>query len=181
MFAFWKITLEALWKVDFNRQEWKIGSWEISYKAVVVLVTDDAVRIIGEWVDVFFLNWSIVALQCCISVCCTAEWISNMYKYIPSSWDCLPFRWPQSTEFPNAIQGKWLDLNFERRANRTCYFNKLVIISFSFLKHCAKLKAYILKIISNCCCSKISLILFNHIMELSLFFRDHSGMGVAEF
>lgn len=49
MFAFWKITLEALWKVDLNRQEWKIGSWEISYKAVVVvLVTDDAVRIIGE-------------------------------------------------------------------------------------------------------------------------------------
>jgi len=43
------------------------------------------------------LNWT-VALQWCVSFCCTAKWISSMYTYIPSDLDFLPIQVSESTE-----------------------------------------------------------------------------------
>ena len=48
-----------------------------------IYLTYRAIQITHFFFD-FFFNWSLIALQCCLSLCCTATWTSCKYTYNPS-------------------------------------------------------------------------------------------------
>lgn len=60
------------------------------YCVVISYLSD----IMGTWYSrlkvILCFLLTMIALQCCVSFCCTALWVSCMYAYIPSLWAALP-------------------------------------------------------------------------------------------
>ena len=71
------MNLSKLWEIVEDR-----GAWLAAVHWVAKSRTQ-----LSNWTTI---TATIVALQCCVSLYCTAKWISYMYTYIPSFLDFLP-------------------------------------------------------------------------------------------
>ena len=78
------------WHFEFIFTYTYYNSSLISIKCLSDMFLFLSFKILFSFLSLFFLNWSMIALQCYVSYCCTRAWISYMYIYIsPPSWASL--------------------------------------------------------------------------------------------
>ena len=68
----------------------ELGSWEKNTVGSFVQLEMEGMQCSHQLFSFSFFNWSIIALQCSVSFCCTMKWISCMYTCVSSLLDLPP-------------------------------------------------------------------------------------------